>query len=261
MSRRIAEQTRKARAGGALRSIRTEPQVVEHRGVSFVVRVLAGIIEKDAATASGINPFLPYEEEMFVDDISPTHIALLNKFNVIDHHLLIVTREYEDQEELLTLEDFEALWSCMNELGGLGFYNGGEIAGASQPHKHLQVVPLPFAEEQTGLPIDPVIDKQAPSFPFAHVVMRNDLTSPETGLENYRTMLQTVDRETGPYNLLVTQSWMLLVPRSKHAHEGIPVNALGFAGSLFVRNKNELHRVRELGPMNILREVGVASVG
>ena len=27
------------------------------------------------------------------------------------------------------------------EVEGLAFFNGGTVAGASQPHKHLQVVP------------------------------------------------------------------------------------------------------------------------
>ena len=34
------------------------------------------------------NPFLPYEEDLYVCDLSPTHVCLLNKFNVVDHHFL-----------------------------------------------------------------------------------------------------------------------------------------------------------------------------
>jgi sulfate adenylyltransferase (ADP) / ATP adenylyltransferase len=30
--------------------------------------------------------------------------------------------------------------------GGLAYYNCGPSSGASQPHKHVQVVPLPLAE-------------------------------------------------------------------------------------------------------------------
>ncbi len=66
-------------------------------------------------------------------------------------------------------------------------------------------------------------------------------------------------RQSGPYNLLVTRSWMLLVPRSRDSFRGVPVNALGFAGSLLVRNRRELQLVREIGPMTILREVGIAT--
>jgi ATP adenylyltransferase len=48
---------------------------------------------------------------------------------------------------------------------------------------------------------------------------------------------------------------MLVVPRSREHFESISVNALGFAGSLFVRNRGELELVRKSGPMKILRQV------
>jgi ATP adenylyltransferase len=81
----------------------------------------------------------------------------LNKFNIIDHHLLIVTRTFKEQETWLTLQDFEAMWACLNEIDGLVFYNGGKTAGASQRHKHLQLVPLPLVEEGLKIPIEPAI--------------------------------------------------------------------------------------------------------
>lgn len=45
--------------------------------------------------------------------------------------------------------------------GGVAFYNCGEHSGRSQPHKHLQVVPLPFADDgapSTAPPIACVVD-------------------------------------------------------------------------------------------------------
>jgi ATP adenylyltransferase len=48
---------------------------------------------------------------------------------------------------------------------------------------------------------------------------------------------------------------MLLVPRSREHFEGISINALGCAGSFFVKNAGELARVREKGPMAVLRAV------
>jgi ATP adenylyltransferase len=62
-------------------------------------------------------------------------------------------------------------------------------------------------------------------------------------------------REPGPYNLLVTREWMLLVPRSRETYESISVNALGFAGSILVRNEDELALVRTKGPMAVLEHV------
>ena len=53
----------------------------------------------------------------------------------------------------------------------------------------------------------------------------------------------------------VLPGWMLLVPRRYEAHEAIAVNALGFAGCLLVRNEEQLHRLRALGPLHVLTQV------
>jgi len=152
---KILRVTENALSTGALLSIPTEYEFIKDCGMSFFVRILSGLRLKDEAkqrqekesseTGVQANPFLPYENDLFVADISDTHIAILNKFNVVEHHLLITTRRFEDQEALLTPDDFKALLTCMAEYRCLGFYNAGVAAGASQKHKHVQVVPLPLA--------------------------------------------------------------------------------------------------------------------
>jgi ATP adenylyltransferase len=214
------------------------------------------------------NPFLPYDEAMFVADVSETHVALLNRFNVIEHHLLIVTRRFEDQEAPLTLRDFEALSACMAGFAGLGFYNGGQAAGASQPHKHLQLVPLPFAGNSVAVPVEPLLAGASgppgpvEGLPFRHEVARiESRPADETGrvarawLDLYESMTNSLAVAGRPYNLLVTREWMMLVRRSCEHFDSISVNALGFAGSLFVRNERELDLVKRTGPMNVLRAV------
>jgi ATP adenylyltransferase len=57
--------------------------------------------------------------------------------------------------------------------------------------------------------------------------------------------------------MLVTQDWMLLVPRSQEYFEGVSINALGFAGSLFVRNESERQILRDHGPWQVLAQVGL----
>ncbi len=151
----VKEQTAQALRCGALLSIPTQFEFVEQDGVLFLVRILSNLNRKKAAkekqekqtadSGKEFNPFLPYEEDLFVADISDTHVCILNKFNVVDDHLLIITRAFEEQESLLTQEDFAALWACLADFDGLAFYNSGKIAGASQRHKHLQLVPLPLA--------------------------------------------------------------------------------------------------------------------
>lgn len=285
----ILETEERARLSGALRSFPTEQVVLEDSGVRFSVRVLRVLGEKAAARSRqekageagrSANPFLPPEPELTVASISDSHTAVLNKFNVMDHHLLIVTRHFEDQETLLTVRDFEALWLCMAEYDSLGFYNGGREAGASQPHKHLQVVPLPLTPERPRIPIEPLLHASGPMtvpgvlpvLPFRHAFVRLRYGLPEkpreAALETfdlYAALLDVVGmatpgasilpRQSGPYCLLVTRQWMLLVPRSREHVADISLNALAFAGSFYVANGEQLQHLRSLGPMNALKAV------
>lgn len=188
---RLKSQTNHGLETGALQSIETDAEYIEENGIRFLVRILANLSRKEKAksqqgqTIQGktkpANPFLPYEPDLYVTDISETHLCLLNKFNVVDHHFLIVTREFESQENWLTLADFEALVRSFSEVDGLGFFNGGAIAGASQPHKHLQVVPL--VSGTSTLPIAAAITtatgedsgvQTSPSLPFKHAIAKFD---------------------------------------------------------------------------------------
>ncbi len=278
----VTKTTEQAIRAGALVPIPTGYQFIEDQGVRFFVRVLAALARKDeerkareAAGAAGrpVNPFLPPEQELTVAEVSDTHIAILNKYNVMERHLLLVTREFEDQEMLLTQRDFAALAQCMAEYDSLGFYNGGAEAGASQKHKHLQLVPLPLAPEGPRIPIDPLIAGVAdsditrlPGFSFRHAFVR--LTGgpvSETLFRVYGELLQSLGmtgpphhgllRQSQPYCLLVTRSWMLVVPRSSEHFEDISLNSLAFAGSLFVRNEQQLERLAAYGPLRALADV------
>ncbi|MGF6757159.1 ATP adenylyltransferase family protein [Paraburkholderia sp. GAS42] len=285
----VLRQTAHALNGGALRPIATIRTTIEDGGVRFLIRQVSSLARKDedqqmrkarAADSCAANPFLPYDPDLFVADISDTHIVLLNKFNVIDHHLLIVTRRFELQEALLNPADFGALFSCMAQFDGLGFYNGGPAAGASQRHKHLQIVPLPLDEADRQLPIEPLLAAArmdgpigtVPGLAFAHAFARLEpllatrpLEMARSAFDRYLALLdaaglRAIDvngepQQSAPYNLLVTSRWMLLVPRSAERAEGVAVNALGFAGSLFVRDEIQMGTIRKLGPMTVLQRV------
>ena len=285
------QKTKSARECGALKSIETEYQLIQQQDISFVVRTLSNLARKERAikqqsekeneTGKRIDPFLPYEPDLFVGDISQNHFCLLNKFNVVDNHLLIVTRAFEPQTDLLNLQDFAALWFCMQEIDGLAFFNGGEIAGASQRHKHLQLIPLPFMKDVVYLPIERAIADISfedswgtiPSFPFRHGVARLDIDldldtkeAAKIMLEQYQTLLSKVDLQSNlqtkqpeAYNFLATRNWMLVVPRSQHSFEGIPINSLGFAGSLFVRDRDSLELLKKLTPLKLLEKVAFSN--
>lgn len=285
---KVVERTDYALGCGALEFMPTECEFVEQGGVNVLVRILPYLERKDKATKKqekDFNPFLPYEEDLFVADISDTHLCLLNKYSIVDHHILIVTRAFEEQESLLTLDDFAAMWVCLGEIDGLAFYNGGKTAGASQRHKHLQLVPLPLASEGPKVPIEPVIAAtqfegtvgRAPSFPFVHAVANLDACWSKPAqeaaayvLECYHTLLRSVGllhgepvsdanaKQEGAYNLIATRSWMLLVPRSQEHFDAISVNSLGFAGTLVVRNEQQMKMLKDNGPMTVLSSVAVS---
>ena len=278
----VVARTAHALACGALHPIETVQLTLDDAGIRFVVRLVSSLASKARERTTSprpvVDPFLPHDPDLFVTDVSATHFALLNKFNVIDHHLLIVTREFEPQEALLDLDDFTAWFTCLSEFEGLGFYNGGRAAGASQSHKHLQIVPLPLGDAGQALPIGPLIDAATfddsigtlPGLPFRHAFTRLGPQSPANAavqaLQRYRTLLDAVGvgamevdghaHQSAPYNLLVTPEWMLLVPRSAEHADGVAVNSLGFAGSLFVRDAQQLETVRRTGPMTLLRRAG-----
>ena len=273
----LKKTTELALKSGALKSIPTEVKIFEQDGIKFVVRILENINrkkadqekqnQKSAKTGKEFNPFLPYEEALFVADISPTHVCILNKFNVVDYHFLIITRAFEPQESLLTLEDFTAMWACLAEFNGLVFYNGGKLAGASQPHKHLQIVP--FAE--TDIPISPLVKAAKlendlgtiPEFPFLHAFTKINLgESAEITRKKYHTLLQTLGikplenhKQSGAYNLLITREWMFIVPRQFEEFAEISVNSLGFAGALLVKNQQQMQLLKNISPINLLNNV------
>lgn len=283
---RVVAANARALEQGALWPIRTVSRYVPDQGVEFLVRAVDRLAEKEkdgkeagGKTSAGAdpstNPFLPpYQPELYVADASPSHVCLLNKFQVIDHHLLIVTREFEPQESPLGIADFEALWRCIGEYDSLGFYNGGEVAGASQQHKHLQVVPLPLSPRGPAVPVDSVLESfrdgvescGTSGLPFCHAVARFDRArwqqppqlAAHVTLRLYREALHAVGMnpdatDPGPYNLLLTRRWMLLVPRSCERFESISLNSLAFAGSLFVPHQSQMATIEEQGPMAALR--------
>lgn len=275
---------------GALKPIATQEMHIADGGVTFLVRQVDSLARKAAARAGPLSPpkearpqaspFLPPEPELALGALSATHFAVLNKYNVLDSHLLIVTRVFEHQETLLTLADLEALALCLGELDGLGFYNGGTVAGASQAHKHLQLVPLPLGAGRAEVPMEPLLHasggEDGTSLPFPHAFARFRAPAGAAGPdapELHRVYLELLSwigirpvpgdgglRQSGPYNLLVTRRWMLAVPRKAEVVDGVSLNALGFAGSLFVKDAEGLAAIRRSGPMALLCEAAGAEV-
>lgn len=272
---------------GALHPISTRASLVEDQGIEFVVRVSDNLLRKQDVPASydtprGDNPFLPPEPGLTIGCLPPHHLAVLNKFNVLQDHVLVVTRGFVHQESPLTAADFSAVAVGLEGGGALAFYNAGRVAGASQPHKHFQLVPLPLGggrDIPTAVLFDSAVDGIDTIEPlrFRHAIrtLGADLSDPyafgRSCLSAYTDALsglglipapgvEAVDDEhtrLPPYNLLLTRDWLFVAPRATEHYADISVNGLGYAGSLFVSTPGKLERVRSTGPMSILENVSI----
>jgi sulfate adenylyltransferase (ADP) / ATP adenylyltransferase len=123
-------------------------------------------LKKDAKPR--FDPFANPSPALHIANIpskSPTHCLVLNKFPVIPEHFIIATLEDKPQTDLLEPDDLLATYACLqawkeeansgeNPDDGMlfAFFNSGEHSGASQPHRHLQL--LPVSSMRVGLPID-----------------------------------------------------------------------------------------------------------
>ena len=271
----VEARTRHASSTGSLYKLATRLHVIADEGVDFLVRLpLKASLKKDVegkrkrlAQAEGrdYNPFLPYEQDLYVGDLSPTHLCLLNKYNVIDHHILIVTRSFSEQEAPLDRSDIAAAALVLAAKDGLLFYNAGREAGASQRHKHLQFLPVARAGKRACIPIEALLASAGgggvPGMKFPHVFARF-APGADWQTEMFTYYQQGLDilnlsrgQITAPYNLLVTREWLLLVPRGLEKFHKIQVNSLGFSGSLLARNLEQLAFIEDVGPMAVLNGV------
>ncbi|KAI8053087.1 HIT-like domain-containing protein [Syncephalis plumigaleata] len=162
-----------ALANGALVFTPTTSEVLRQDGVAFSVRLAPSLASKPTSSVDKVgvqepprrNPFLPYEKELLVEELSH-HVVLLNKYCVVPGHLILATKTFVPQTNPPSVEDFTAVWYCMRRAQTrqfVAFYNCGKASGASQPHKHLQLLPI-STDDIDSPPIYRLIE-QVPSLP------------------------------------------------------------------------------------------------
>jgi ATP adenylyltransferase len=291
----------RAQAARAATLTATRAELLDDGGVRFILRVAAALRDKPrtppastavaAAAATRPNPFLPPDPALVVRPLPPAHLLLLNKFNVVPRHALVVTAAFAPQEAPLEAGDLAATWAAMAGMpgGGLAYFNSGPASGASQPHRHTQVVPLPLAPEVAdgaaaagAVPFEALMAaataRAAPwveaaplaGVPFAAHVVRLEGAPPGGAGAALKgacdALMAAAARAAGgaapaSYNLVLTRRFFLAAPRRAEADGPVSVNAVGFAGSFFVRSAAELEHVRAAGPMAILARVGFPAAG
>eukprot|EP01133_Synstelium_polycarpum_P017682 gene17682-21081_t len=227
-----------------------------------------------------VDPFSPCDKDLFVCDLFGTHNLVLNKFNVSTYHSIIATTDFQDQTERLNQKDFRAIWECVKSCNMLCFFNCGPNSGASQPHKHVQLLRTPYFDNGPACPMDSLMQRylgkpdqivDLASLGFENAAISLDKskigTLDELALSvyfenNYLQLLQHLGiyerlNSTPPpsYNFIMTQDWMFVIPRRCYQSRGISINSVGFTGAILVKKEEELDTLKQHGIMNILRDV------
>ncbi|KAH8119256.1 ATP adenylyltransferase-domain-containing protein [Phellopilus nigrolimitatus] len=290
------------------------PSTVHHHeeaGVEFEIRLCPALQKKPNLPTPHFNdgqsvevgkpdPFAaPYLSNLKIGELKDEvegdeFVVLLNKYSVMPNHFLLVTKDYKSQTSPLYPSELVQVYLLLDAARKTGnnffaFYNCGDVSGASQPHKHIQFIPV----DDEGPPIERLAravnlesDSKAftiNSLPYATHIRRLpsfSSSTPRPLLEDtlgvaFMTLLDlaisTVRHDPmhpvgqPSYNVLLTRAHMYIIPRRREEHvlsetgDALSVNALGFAGMLLVKSERELDAVKKESVVAILKDVGLAS--
>ena len=270
--RKATEVTVAATASGALVPLDTTlTHLMGEGGSRFELRHLLSATPKHLrASGPKPNPFLPWDQRLEVDRIGDSHVVILNKYPVQTSHMLLITQDWQPQTGWLSMEDWLSLARIDATTTGLWFFNSGPDAGASQPHRHLQLLPRAagericaredwfrrFAQNTTTSAEDPLLRS-------SRVAAISSPLTGETLQELYLALADdlglghptTDDCPRGAYNLLLSRQWMAIVRRRREGIRGFSVNALGFAGSLLSTEASDRQWIQRSGPEALLQAV------
>ncbi|CAN9311386.1 unnamed protein product [Alternaria alternata] len=173
-------------------------------GIPFQLRYCPSLAKKPlpklqhATPKQKIDPFENPPPALHLTDIpaaNPTHFLVLNKFPIISEHFILATKPNKKQTHALEPDDLEATYAVLkawqtdsgdSEKRLLAFFNSGDHSGASQPHRHLQFLPVEGMRDSDeasdwSLLIDLILSSpvakateghlkflQHPSLPFTH---------------------------------------------------------------------------------------------
>ncbi|KAI8969806.1 ATP adenylyltransferase-domain-containing protein [Pilobolus umbonatus] len=280
----IEEKFESAKKGSQLFSFDSTVVTKESGSVKFELTYVPALGKKSSSSnkKEKMDPFENPDPALVVKELDE-HIILLNKYSVIPKHILLVTKEFKEQTDLLLPNDLYEAIECIKAFGHsyspLTFYNCGPSSGASQRHKHLQVIPL--RRDSTVQPpikqlYNEIHDRHVGQIyainklPFVHVIMELDKNIMRSALERdhlteylsamffglldamFQQLRENTEIVTDSYNFLMTDDFMMLVPRTKESavvekegrqHE-FSLNSLAFAGLLLCKTEEELETLR-----------------
>lgn len=315
----------KALSTNELHYFPTQVTILQVNSIPFQLRFSPSLANKpkgpppDASQPrKPFDPFANPPASLFVTDLGPSHFLVLNKFAVVPEHFILATKEYKLQTHLLEESDLEATLACIdayeqakqdgassssNSLekdskddGLFAFFNGGQHSGASQPHRHIQL--LPVSRMKDGLDTDSswdVLAQQADKLDKTPFAVFSETISTETSpaslhaayLRLYKKACQAVAHHAGAtsstldeipttgearisYNMAMTKDTIVICPRLSEGSEikssetSSPVGSLALngtllAGTALVKSEAEWDALKKSPSelLDVLKSIGV----
>ncbi|KAF5665947.1 5,5 P-1,P-4-tetraphosphate phosphorylase 2, partial [Fusarium circinatum] len=311
----------KARSEGDLHYFPTQVAILNVDSIPFQLRFSPSLANKPKPPPKDLTkpqkPFDPFENPLpalKVTDLGPSHYLVLNKFAVVPEHFILATTEFKPQTHVLEESDLEATLACIEAydaarrtqaeqghrngtLGGgdglFAFFNCGDHSGASQPHRHIQLLPIARmkdgfeADTPWSVLADQLKTKIAPFATFAEDI-KPGMSGAELHsayLRLYRKACRAVAVYTkdplhpeeapteGPtrisYNMAMTKDTLVVCPRlaegvKLQSQDGdilgtVALNGTLLAGTALVKNELEWEALKK-DPQtlrNVLRDIGV----
>ena len=264
--------SREAIDSGAVIPLNTVKYVSKKKLIDFELRFLKPPFPKFLIEfGPKINPFIPWDSRLEIQSVNDKHALILNKYPVQLGHMLLITNTWKPQNGWLNIDDFEAIANVDNDTSGLWFFNSSKEAGASQPHRHFQL--LPRHSNETICPryewFNSLLNKRDNfKSKISHCVSikarkNNDNSKSDNLFNSYKTMVKEmklgemdiIQKPLKPYNLILTPDWIAMITRETDCSNGFNINALGFAGYFLGTKRSDIDLLIKFGPEEILKDV------
>lgn len=239
---------------------------------------LDSLVDRPEKNDSHNDPFARPEPELAIDsNYSDSHFLVLNKFPVLSGHFMMVTKEFESQNNPLSLNEIGSIFQILTDLDDkpcerkwFAFYNCGPESGASQPHKHIQFMGIPkdFKTIPERILELKRSDSVQPNFSFAYCIERvmEDNVEVEALFTIYVSLLRrvlTLIKKYGiekiSYSFCCTTDYIYLVPRRSAKADGIfGANACAFMGLLISKDDATEQYIKSMSPEDVLMKVAVS---
>ena len=232
----------------------------------FIIRKLdTSKFKKKIYYGPNQNPFNPWEKILEIERIGNNHQLILNKYPVQKGHILLITNSWKPQNGWLDINDWVAIQKVNKDTSGLWFFNSSPIAGASQPHRHIQLLRRSHGEiscprEKWFLNLEISNDNETKLKKSIVVSQFNFLEDSSYIYNLYLELTKKIglgdpvndEKPRYPYNILITNNWIAIIRRKFDHLHGFSINGLGFAGYLLITNKSDINYLKNYGPEKLL---------